>query len=79
MCGEGPSLEIIFEDDSHLLELGQGVLDCIGKGFTTANEWASKFEPYEAFYHENEELDLENLQEQEHGGWEYRLSYPFFL
>ena len=68
-CGEGPSLEIIFEDDGHLLKLSQGVLNCIGRGFTIATEWASKFEPYRAFYDENEELDLEKLQEQEHGGW----------
>ena len=35
--------------------------------FTVANDYRQKFEPYRAFYEENEELDVEKLTEEDHG------------
>ena len=70
-----PSPEIIFVDDSHLLELSQRVLDCIGKGFNTAKDWASKFEPYETFCHEN--CVEQGGGSGETGAWWVRLLFSF--
>ena len=67
VCGSGPSLDIIFRDDTHLLKLGQDVTDCIGRGFDVARDWASKFELYQMFYNENEALDLVQLEKDDHG------------
>ena len=35
--------------------------------FTVANEYRSKFEPYRAFYDENDALDVEQMNKQDHG------------
>ena len=67
MCGKGPSLDIIFKDDTHLLKLGEDVTDCVGRGFEIAGEWASKFELYQTFYNDNEDLDLVQLEKDDHG------------
>jgi len=32
-----------------------------------AEEYSSKFEPFREFFAENEELNLEKMQEEEHG------------
>ena len=32
-----------------------------------ADDYCEKFEPYQKFFKENEALDLEKLQEEEHG------------
>ena len=42
--------------------------DCISKAFQLANEYQGKFEPYRTFYEQNEELDLDTLMEEDHGG-----------
>jgi len=42
--------------------------DCISKAFQLANEYQGKFEPYRMFYEQNEELDLDTLMEEDHGG-----------
>ena len=79
VCGNGPSLDIIFRDDTHLLKLGQDVTDCIGRGFDVARDWASKFELYQMFYNENEALDLVQLEKDDHGQQELFFTTVFFF
>lgn len=66
-CGDGTSLDSIFEDDVHLIGLGDGVVECINAAFNVASRWASMFEPYQTFFDENDALDLDKLQEEDHG------------
>ena len=67
VCGEGPSLEVIFEADAHLMELQDGVYGSISKAFSMANAYRAKFEPYREFYVENEDMDVEAMTQEEHG------------
>ena len=62
-CGEGPSLISMFDDDTHLNE-----------GFREAEKYAATFQMYQAFYLENEVMDLQKLRETEHGN----LSFSSF-
>ena len=42
--------------------------------FEKAREYASKFEPFREFYQENDSLDVESLQEEDHGMYSYMCS-----
>lgn len=39
----------------------------MNKAFVVADEYSSKFEPYRAFYDENERLDEANFEQSDHG------------
>jgi len=39
----------------------------LSSGYKLAEEYASKFEPFREFYAENEDLNLEEMEQQEHG------------
>ena len=67
MCGDGPSLEVIFEADTHHVELQSGVHESISQAFSMANAYRAKFDPYRKFYVENEDLDEEAMAQEEHG------------
>ena len=43
------------------------VKECIDSAFDKANDYASRFEPYREFYQSNEELDIEKMEEEDHG------------
>ena len=43
------------------------VKECIDLAFDKANDYASRFEPYREFYQSNEELDIEKMEEEDHG------------
>lgn len=43
------------------------VQDYMDKAFVVANEYRSKFEPYRTFYSENENLDVQELEQSDHG------------
>lgn len=40
---------------------------CLLRGYEQAEEYSSKFEPFREFFAENEGLDLDKMQEEEHG------------
>jgi len=40
---------------------------CLTSGYKLAEEYSSKFEPFREFFAENEGLNLEKMQEEEHG------------
>lgn len=51
---------------------------CLVSGYELAEEYSSKFEPFQNFYAENEELNLEKMQEEEHGKYKYDYGYNSF-
>ncbi|XP_078448652.1 dynein axonemal heavy chain 6 [Lampetra planeri] len=65
-CGEGPSLETIFQDDKHLHKIITSVQEVIQTAFNAAGLYADTFEQFRLFYKENESLDLEALKNKEH-------------
>ncbi|XP_018593809.2 dynein heavy chain 6, axonemal [Scleropages formosus] len=66
-CGEGPSLEIVLEDDRHLQTIIQNIKETLVFAFEAANVYAETFERFHHFFKENMALDLEALRQQEHG------------
>lgn len=64
-CGEGPSLQAMFEDDRHLTGIIEDIKQAITAAFNAAHVYGETFEPYREFYQENEATDLEALKEQE--------------
>ncbi|XP_065911794.1 dynein axonemal heavy chain 6-like [Dysidea avara] len=65
-CGQGPSLFAVFDDDTKLQELSDSIQACLSSGYKLAEEYASKFEAFREFYAENEDLNLEEIEEEEH-------------
>ena len=41
--------------------------NCFMKGFEVADEYAGKFELFRQFFAENETLDIQNLEQADHG------------
>ncbi|KAL4640265.1 dynein heavy chain 6, axonemal [Arapaima gigas] len=70
-CGEGPSLEIVLEDDKHLHSIIQNTKEALVFAFEAANVYAETFERFHRFFNENIALDLEALREQEHGSLDF--------
>nr|XP_015200901.1 PREDICTED: dynein heavy chain 6, axonemal [Lepisosteus oculatus] len=66
-CGDGPSLETMFEDDKHLQTIIQDIKEAIQFAFDAAKVYAETFERFRLFYKVNESLDLEALKQQDHG------------
>ncbi|XP_074052253.1 dynein axonemal heavy chain 6 isoform X2 [Macrotis lagotis] len=66
-CGEGPSLQVVFEDDKNLKSIIFQIKETIRSAFDVANIYAATFEKFQSFYRENEGLDLETLRKQEPG------------
>lgn len=65
-CGEGPKLDIMFEDDQHLKSQENKCRECLNAAFNAAQQYADTFEPYRIFYRENEETDVEKIRTEEH-------------
>lgn len=65
-CGEGPKLDIMFEDDQHLKSQENKCRECLDAAFNAAQQYADTFEPYRIFYRENEETDVEKIKTEEH-------------
>ncbi|XP_067839723.1 dynein axonemal heavy chain 6 [Heptranchias perlo] len=65
-CGEGPNLAAILEDDKHLVETIENIVNAIYAGFHTAAQFAEMFETFRLCFQENESLDLEILKKEEH-------------
>lgn len=70
-CGEGPSLISMFDDDTHLQQIIKNIKKSLNEGFREAEKYAATFQMYQAFYLENEAMDLQNLRETEHGNWTF--------
>ena len=66
-CGEGPSLISMFDDDTHLQQIIKNIKKSLNEGFREAEKYAATFQMYQAFYLENEAVDLQKLRETEHG------------
>jgi hypothetical protein len=66
-CGEGPKLEIMFDDDQHLKNLEAKCRECLNAAFNAAQQYANIFEPFRKFFKENETTDLEQIRNNEHG------------
>lgn len=73
-CGEGPSLISMFDDDTHLQQIIKNIKKSLNEGFREAEKYAATFQMYQAFYLENEAMDLQKLRETEHGN----LSFSSF-
>jgi dynein heavy chain len=58
-CGNGPSLDSVFEHDMDYQELISNVKNSIVKAFQTAQRYADIYDPFRQFYSENEATDLE--------------------
>jgi dynein heavy chain len=65
-CGEGPKLEIMFEDDQHLKALENKCRECLNAAFNAAQQYADTFQPYRVFYKENENTDVDKLKTDTH-------------
>ncbi len=65
-CGEGPKLEMMFEDDSHLKALENKCRECLNAAFNAAQQFADTFAPYREFYKENEYTDVDKLKTDSH-------------
>jgi dynein heavy chain len=65
-CGDGPQLEIMFEDDQHLKNLESKCRECLNAAFNAAQIYADTFEPYRIFYRENELTDVNQIRTDEH-------------
>ncbi|KAM6971776.1 dynein axonemal heavy chain 6 [Aplochiton taeniatus] len=65
-CGDGPSLEVILEDDKNLLTIVKNIKESLQFAFDSASVYSQTFERIRLFYKENESLDLVALQQQPH-------------
>ena len=66
-CGEGPSLNNMFDDDYHLRDVINNIKGCLYQGFNAADKYSASFEVYQLFYAENEAMDLDAVRNEEHG------------
>lgn len=66
MCGDGPQLEIMFEDDQHLKNLEVKCRECLNAAFNAAQLYADTFTPYRIFYKENENTDIDKMKNEDH-------------
>ena len=62
VCGEGPKLEIMFDDDHHLKGLESKCRECLNAAFNAAQQYAETFHPYRVFYRENESTDVDLIK-----------------
>lgn len=65
-CGQGPKLDMMFEDDSHLKAVENKCRDCLNAAFNAAQQFADTFHPYRVFYKENELTDIDRLRTDQH-------------
>ena len=65
-CGDGPKLDMMFEDDSHLKALENKCRECLNAAFNAAQQFADTFQPYQVFYRENEYTDIDRLKTDSH-------------
>lgn len=65
-CGEGPKLDIMFDDDQHLKNLENKCRECLNAAFNAAQQYADTFQPYRVFYKENEQTDIEKIRHDPH-------------
>lgn len=56
----------MFEDDQHLKNLEAKCRECLNAAFNAAQLYADTFQPYRAFYRENENTDVEKIRIDEH-------------
>ena len=63
---EPPSLEIILEDDPIVEEILHKMENTMAQAFEKVHEYARMWEPFRAYFEENQEMDLEKLMEEEH-------------
>ncbi|TDH16419.1 hypothetical protein EPR50_G00020980 [Perca flavescens] len=64
---EGPCLESIIENDDHLQRIIQDIKESLQFAFDAAKVYSHTFERFRLFYKENESLDLDAMQQQDHG------------
>ncbi|KAF7660832.1 hypothetical protein LDENG_00274280 [Lucifuga dentata] len=64
---DGPCLKSILENDSYLQNSIQNIKESIHVAFDAARVYSRTFESFRLFYKENESLDLDALQQREHG------------
>ena len=61
-----PSLEIILEDDPAIEKLMVQMENTMGEAFEKVHEYARMWEPFRAYFQENQQMDLEQLMQEEH-------------
>ncbi|WAR29562.1 DYH6-like protein [Mya arenaria] len=66
MCGEGPSLSTMFEDDKHLQTIIHSIREAITAAFRAASQYADTFETHREFYKDNESTDLDVVRNEDH-------------
>ena len=66
ICGEGPKLELMFDEDLHLKSLESKCRECLNAAFNAAQSYAETFHPYRQFYRENENTDVEKMRTEKH-------------
>ncbi len=65
-CGEGPKLDVMFDDDQNLKNIENKCRECLAAAFNAAQQYADTFAPYRVFYKENEETDVEKIRNEPH-------------
>lgn len=65
-CGEGPSLGAMFEDDRHLQGLITQIKNALHRAFRSCKLYADTLAHIQAFFRENDSLDLEEMKRIEH-------------
>ncbi|CAF0752073.1 unnamed protein product [Brachionus calyciflorus] len=66
ICGDGPKLDIMFEDDQNLKNQENKCRECLNAAFNASQQYADTFQPYRVFYKENEQTDVEKIRLDEH-------------
>jgi hypothetical protein len=66
VCGEGPKLELMFDEDLNLKSLESKCRECLNAAFNAAQSYAETFHPYRQFYRENENTDIEKMRTEKH-------------
>ncbi|KAG7458844.1 hypothetical protein MATL_G00224900 [Megalops atlanticus] len=66
ICGDGPSVEAMLEEDKHLQAVIQNIKEALQVAFDSANMYAQTFDGVRLFFKENESLDLDALEEEDH-------------
>ncbi|XP_076584320.1 dynein axonemal heavy chain 6 [Chaetodon auriga] len=64
---DAPCLQSIIDNDGHLQSAIQNIKESLHFAFEAAKVYSHTFERFRLFYKENESLDLDGLQQQDHG------------
>ena len=78
-CGDGPNLDVMFDDDQHLKNLEAKCRECLNAAFNAAQQYADTFQPFRIFYRDNETTDVDKIRTDEHSKILFDLKNRIFF